>query len=531
MKAVGKVLSEALEKYGPDGFSQGMRKSARELVEDVNMKQVGIGAALVAPPVAGALQESETVDFTSDTAKDAYRTIGVIGGTLAGALASHKAIKMAGRLTRNQPWKRTDVTKSFMEGMDNTLMPNVLAPEKKASFYAGQPLKAVLEEGYSASKRAVSKLVNPKESIAAKRTGLNKRQVELADDFDRLLKEESDAMRNMTYKKGQRGYVTELKGITDRIKQGIKVLHHKYINDFSNAGIFKDYYDLETPLADYARRFLTPTTYQNLVKDAGIPGNIGKEALTNMLKVQGFKTPVEKMKYLQLNNKGVKMGDMLRDIQWDPRSYRLFGKMQNVTEASRLDVIKEMEEVFGKGAVKKLKGANQKESGKLQIVMSPKFKSNFDWGGSAGTLIWDPRKPQKMQFFGTDGRDLFGMKLGKDIINVSPLKEISIPEIKKLVRKSQRDAPVKPVKRTKLTKKQYEEMDTKEMEKELTKSRMISKEDYEYLQNISKDFKDNMSDVFTTKELAEFTGTRLATIGGGIGGFYGTYALAEDILE
>jgi len=527
MKAVGKVLSEALEKYGPDGFSQGMRKSARELVEDVNMKQVGIGAALVAPPVAGALQESETVDFTSDTAKDAYRTIGVIGGTLAGALASHKAIKMAGRLTRNQPWKRTDVTKSFMEGMDNTLMPNVLAPEKKASFYAGQPLKAVLEEGYSASKRAVSRLVNPKESIAAKRTGLNKRQVELADDFDRLLKEESDAMRNMTYKKGQRGYVTELKGITDRIKQGIKVLHHKYINDFSNAGIFKDYYDLETPLADYARRFLTPTTYQNLVKDAGIPGNIGKEALTNMLKVQGFKTPVDKMKYLQLNTKGVKMGDMLRDIQWDPRSYKLFTKMQDVTDMTRKEVIKEMEEVFGRGAVKKLKGSSQK----LQIIMSPKYKSNFDWGGSAGSLIWDPRKPGKMQFFGTDGRDLFGMKAGDDIINVSPFKEISIPEIKKIIEKADKTPNVVPVKRKRRTAKEYESMSDKEAKQVINRSRMISNEDYEALQKIPETYRKAYKDPITMKELAEFAGTRGALIAGGVGGFYGTYALADEILE
>ena len=529
-----KLLQEAYKKFANAGFSKGIKDAARETAEQIaeaTPKEVAATAGITTLGAGMVAHNTDLVDFTSDETKEKVAVIAGVGGALTAGLGSHRALKMAGRIVNKQPWKRTDTIKSVVENMDNTLMPNVLAPNKKASFYKGQPLMAVAEEAVSAGKRSLRQFVDPRVSIASKRTGSNLRQAELFDDFEKLLKEERYNMQNMQFKKGQRGYVAELKDITDRVKQGVKVLHHKYVNDFSNAGIFRDYFDVDTPLSDYVRRFLTPVKYDELVKQSSKVGAIGKEALDNMLKVQGFKTPIDKMQYIQLNTKGVKMGDMLRDIQWDPRSYRLFGKMQNVTEASRLDVIKEMEEVFGKGAVKKLKSANQKESGKLQIVMSPKFKSNFDWGGSAGTLIWDPRKPQKMQFFGTDGRDLFGMKLGKDIINVSPLKEISIPEIKKLVRKSQRDAPVKPVKRTKLTKKQYEEMDTKEMEKELTKSRMISKEDYEYLQNISKDFKENMNDVFTTKELAEFTGTRLATIGGGIGGFYGSYALAEDILE
>ena len=256
-------------------------------------------------------------------------------------------------------------------------------------------------------------------------------------------------------------------------------------------------------------------------------GKIGKEALTNMLKVQGFKTPVEKMKYLQLNTKGVKMGDMLRDIQWDPRSYKLFTKMQNVTDMTRKEVIQEMEEIFGKGAVKKLKGSSQK----LQIIMSPKYKSNFDWGGSAGSLIWDPRKPGKMQFFGTDGRDLFGMKAGDDIINVSPFKEISIPEIKKIIEKSDKTAPIVKVNRKRRTPKEYEDMSKKEAEGIIRKSRMISNEDYEALQKIPETYRKAYNDPATMREMAEFVGTRGALVAGGVGGFYGAYALADEILE
>jgi hypothetical protein len=518
------ILSAAKKLAVTNGFDKGLKQATQEGFDEIakHKTQLAGMAGLGGTAAAMSAQATGAMDFTDANTPEgqAVRTIGTVGATLGGALASHRAIKMAGRVIRKQPWKRTGVTESFMGLWDNTLMPNVLAPAKKASFYGGQQIQAVVEEAYSATKRAGKVLIDPKASAARKRTGLNVRQVELMDEFDKLLKEEKLNMAQMQFKKGQRGYVGELKSITDRIKQGMKVLHHKYVNDFSNSGIFNEYFDQTGPLSDYVRRFLLPTTYDNLVSQVGKPFSIGKEALTNMLKVQGFKTPVANMKYLQLNNKGVRMGDMLRDIQFDPRAYKLFGKMQKATKDSKLDFFKEAKALFPN--TKKLK------SGKLQIILSPQFKSNFDWGGSAGSIIWDPRKAKKIQFFGTDGRDLFGMKLGDDVINVSPIKEVRIPKVLKAMRKNARTRGPDKVKRRKMTKQDYAETTTEEIDKFVTKSKMVSKDDYETLQKVRSTYKAELDKPLSAMEMVEFTGTRAALVAGGVGGFYGAYALADD---
>ena len=123
------------------------------------------------------------------------------------------------------------------------------------------------------------------------------------------------------------------------------------------------------------------------------------------------------------------------------------------------------------------------------------------------------------------------MKAGDDIINVSPFKEISIPEIKKIIEKADKTPNVVPVKRKRRTAKEYENMSDKEAKQIINRSRMISNEDYEALQKIPETYRKAYKDPITMKELAEFAGTRGALIAGGVGGFYGTYVLADEILE
>lgn len=522
-----KLLIKAAQKIGLD---EGVKKGIQEHLADNAKTYAGMaGIGGVGLGVYGVKEDYENNNL--ETTKESIKTIAGVSGALAGSLGILKAGKLASRLARGNRVFRTGNTKTAVGMMDNTLMPNPMTPDKKASFYGGNPLGAILEEVASSSTRVARQFFNPRHSIAHKRTGATLRNKELIDDFDNLLKEERVALSNMKFKKGERGYIGELKSITDRIKQSVKVVHHKLINDASNDFIFandamRNYLDGQTgtALSEYAKRFMTPRTYKELTQQAGKPYSIGKESLDNMLKVQGFKTDITKMQYLQLDNKGVRMGDMLRDIQFDSRVFKLFGKMQNAGKNSKADFFKEALELFPN--TKKLK------NGKLQIILSPDMKSNFDWGGSAGSVIWDPRKPKVVQMFGTDGRDLVGIKLGKDVINVSPMKTLTIPQLKKMMRKEARKTrgPDKVV-RNRRTKKEYESMSSEGMDKIVTKSKLISNDDLKAMRKIRDEYDEAYNAPLTPKELAEFTATRAGFVGGGVAGLVGGYALAEDILE
>ena len=521
-----KLLIKAAKKIG---YDKGLRQGVKEHLVD-NAKTYAVGAGLTATGATGVAVKEDYENNDLENTKSAIKAIAGVSGALVGSLGILKAGKVANRLARGNRVFRTGNTSTAVGMLDNTLMPNVMTPNKKASFYGGNPFGAVLEEIKSGSTRIARQFFNPRHSIASKRTGSTLRNKELIDDFDNLLKEERLAMSNMKFKKGEKGYINELKTITDRIKQGVKVVHHKLINDASNDFIFandamRNYLDGQTgtALSQYAKRFMTPRTYKELTQQAGKPYSIGKESLDNMLKEQGFKTDITKMQYLQLDNKGVRMGDMFRDIQWEPRAYELFGKMQKATKNSKADFYEEALKLFPK--TKKLK------NGKLQIIFSPKLKSNFDWGGNAGSMIWDKRNPTKLQFFSTDGRDLFGMKLGKDVINVSPIREITIPEVRKMMRKKSVPRGPDKVVRKRRTKKEYENMSSKDMDKLVSNSKMIGKGDLKVMRNIRDDYDKAYNAPLRPKELAEFVATRAGFVGGGVAGLVGGYALAEDVLE
>jgi hypothetical protein len=521
-----KLIKEAAKRIG---YQSGMVQGVKEHFVD-NAKKYAVGTGATASVGTGLAIKEDYENNDLEYTKSAVKTIAGVSGALAGSLGILKAGKLAGRLARGDRVFRTGNTSTAVGMMDTALMPNVITPNKKAAFYGGNPLGAVLEEVKSASIRVARQFFNPRHSVAHKKTGATLRNKELIDDFDNLLKEERLAMSNMQFKKGERGYVTELKNITDRIKQGVKVVHFKLINDASNDFIFandamRNYLDGQTgtALSEYAKRFLTPRTYKELTQQAGKPYSIGKESLDNMLKAQQFKTDITKMQYLQLDNKGVRMGDMLRDVQFEPRAYKLFGKMQNATKNSKTDFYNEAKKLFPN--TKRLK------NGKIQIIFSPQLKSNYDWGGNAGSIIWDARNPKKVQFFSTDGRDLFGMKLGKDVINVSPIREITIPEVVKMMKKNPVPRGPDKITRKKYTKQQYEAMSSKDMDKVVARSKLLGKDDLKAMRKIRDDYDEAYNAPLTPREIAQFTATRTGFVGGGVAGLVGGYALAEDILE
>lgn len=526
-------MNMAKQKFTSKAFRQGLESSVDDVLAD--KKKYAIQAGLVAGVAIPTAQSQGIIDLTSEETKDKVKKIAIAGSAIVGALGAAKAAKLAGRLlnkTKDTPWKnvfRTGVTETHMTNMDNTLMPNPLASDKIFSFYgggAGAQIGAVAEEGWSALRRSASQFFDVETSIASKRVpGVNARMVEQIDTLEKIAQETELGLKSMVKKQGEKGYATELKEVLAPLKQSVKVVHHKVVNDYSNSGIFNEYFKENTVVSDYVRKFLKAETYGGLVKQASVARGIGKESIDNMLKVQGLKTPIEKMKYVQLSGAGVRMGDMLRDIQFDPRVYNVFQSIGKKGLAKTDDVYKAMKEFFPH--TKKL------ENGKLQIIMSPKMKSNFDWGGSAGSVTWDPKFPDKVKFFSTDARDLFGMKLGDDVINVSTIKEIKIPKfiekMKKETNKPTRGPDI--VKRAEKRPKQYRKMDTDSINI-VSDNTLIGKDDYERLRNISVQFNKAKKDVLmhgtTNKEIIEFVGTRAATASGGMAGLYGAYALASE---
>tara|TARA_R110000744_G_scaffold137058_3_gene247434 strand:+ start:11273 stop:12883 length:1611 start_codon:yes stop_codon:yes gene_type:complete len=525
-------IKMAKQKFNSKSFKQGLEESANELLSKKGT--ILAGAGLTAGAGLMIAEKNDFVDLGDERTQSLAKGIAIGGSAIVGALGAAKAAKVAGRLlnkTKETPWKnvrRTGVTETIMGNADNTLMSNPLAPDKKLSFYgpggAVNQLGAVAEEGWSALKRGTSRFFDAETSIASKRVpGVSTRTAEQITTLEKIAQETELGLKSMVSKQGEKGYATELKKVLAPLKQSVKVVHHKVVNDYSNSGIFNEYFQDNTVVSDYVRKFLKAETYEGIVKQASVARGIGKESIDNMLNVQGLKTPIEKMKYVQLNNKGVSMGDMLRDIQFDPRVYNVFQNMGKKGLTKTDEVYDAMKEFFPN--VKKLK------DGQLQIIMSPKMKSNFDWGGSAGSVTWNPKSPDKVKFFSTDARDLFGMKLGDDVINVSTIKEIKIPKfIDKMKRETNKPTrgPDK-VKRAEKRPKEYREMDVDSINT-VTNNTLISKSDYERLRNIPAEFNKAKLDVrmkgATMKESIEFVGTRAATVSGGMAGLYGSYALA-----
>jgi hypothetical protein len=96
------------------------------------------------------------------------------------------------------------------------------------------------------------------------------------------------------------------------------------------------------------------------------------------------------------------------------------------------------------------------------------------------------------------------------------------------MRKNARTRGPDKVKRRKMTKQDYAETTTEEIDKFVTKSKMVSKDDYETLQKVRSTYKAELDKPLSAMEMVEFTGTRAALVAGGVGGFYGAYALADD---
>jgi len=130
---------------------------------------------------------------------------------------------------------------------------------------------------------------------------------------------------------------------------------------------------------------------------------------------------------------------VLRGIQFEPQVWSV---MQDINAVNKMAIKngKVLEPSMVKSILKEngLKPQITEIGSRTRIHfnISPRIKSNYDWGGYNGTSVWDTRYPSKIQFSATDRPDVFSIKLGgKEMLNISSTKMIEIPEAKKIIRK------------------------------------------------------------------------------------------------
>tara|TARA_R100000152_G_scaffold3934_1_gene1374 strand:+ start:1924 stop:3462 length:1539 start_codon:yes stop_codon:yes gene_type:complete len=469
---------------------------------------------------AGAMtaQKQEAVDFTSDDNIERLKMMATVGASMVGGAVGARAFKSGfqklsrGAVSRGQ--FRDTAVSELRNNLQGDFFHKVAIP-----FYGGgkamQGLSA-LTETLMGMGRSAKRLVDPRMSYASNKSGIPQFFKNDIYTFKHMMKEAEDNINNidmsqfkgMSKKAGIAAYKKEVAKKMKDVNKATKILHNKIINDYSNSVIFKGMPKEE--LRKYADDFVEQISYENLIK--GIPGkpNLSKEAIDNLISVQGnLKGPV---KFMQLSEKGLKQGgDVLRGIQFDHRAAKWFEKA-NLGETSPEKLLQNAKLIFGKNSVRKLK------NGEIQIIFSPTRKGNIDWGGYAGTIVIDPKNPSHITMMADDLRDLFSIKGGEyNVLNMSPVRKIAIPDVLKKVKAPTKTADTS----TKKYKPRPNVKVTDEMLDRVAKKANMAKGDIENMLELADNYTKYHKD---WKLTGDFVASRL----GAGAGILGVYALASE---
>ena len=152
------------------------------------------------------------------------------------------------------------------------------------------------------------------------------------------------------------------------------------------------------------------------------------------------------------------------------------------------------------------------------------WNSNFNWGGYNVSLIFDPRNPGKVSYFATDKRDLFGVSLGQDTINVSQYTTKDIPKVlkelgKENLKKTQRHS-------TSAIRKETVKETAEDFElKKIGMRGSVSQADRRILDEGEKVFTKALKEAIPLADKAEFYATRAASL---VSGGAVVYALGDE---
>ena len=495
-----KIILDAIKKFKPEPYN--ISKS------DV------VGAGMLGTVGAMTAQKNDVVDFTDIETKDVVKGMATLGAmTVAGAVGS-KALKSGvQKLTRSKA-SRGDFGSHKEAGV--SLLRNNLQEDFAHSFTVpfygggkGQQGLSALTETLMGTLRSVERFASPAVSYATRKSGIPQFFRNDIMLYKQMMAEAQDNIAKLgdpnKYKDGIDAYKKIVKAELKPVNQATKVLHNKIINDYSNNVIFKGTPKKE--LEKYASQFVDEVSYNTLTRD----NLLSKEAIDNLIDIQGVKKG-EPIRYLQLNNKGLRQGgDVLRGIQFDSRSAKWFESV-NRGEKSSEKLLQNAKSIFGKKLVREL------DTGEIQIIFSPTRKGNIDWGGYAGTIVVDPKNPSHITMMANDLRDLFGVKLGETVMNFSPAKKIPMPEVLKNVNINLKPESVstgrkyKPRKNVKVKDETLERVAT---------SANMAKSDIENMLELAEKYDKSFKNYEIT---SEYIASRL----GSGAGILGVYALASE---
>ena len=487
-------------------------KSLIKLAEKLNVKpSVGDLSSLGLLGVLGS--QPEKGEAVTETVKESSDEIALGALALGGLLVAPKAVSTAVRKLQGKGSR--GYRSSSVSEIDNFFS------NELGNFYGGgiQKYTSTVGELVPATARILHRLVSPRVSHATKKSGMSQQTY---NTIVKVGNEEKKAIKKMDeiYSKydGDKLTPKQIKALRGEIEEGTrdfrraqKQLHHKVISDVSNQRfLFGDKATKKGFLDEYFTKYVKAANEKELTK------LLGKEAFENSVKAQGIQLG-KGTQYLQITSHPVQ--DVMRGMQFDSRAFNLFKLLEGKKKFTAEDVLKHASS--SRVGLNATKLAN----GKVQVQFSPKIKSNYDWGGYNGNLIFDPKKPGKVTYFATDKRDLFGVSLGRDTINVSQVTEKSIPELTGRLRdidltKVQRYTPENVISRGKAKKIDF---DTSGKKKPRGAG---STRDWEILKKNADVWEKSLGEKIQLNEKIEFGATRLASaiaVGGPI-----YYAIQSD---
>jgi hypothetical protein len=337
-------------------------------------------------------------------------------------------------------------------------------------FYGGGRGNQAIATGREVAANALPvmrDLVDPRTSYAYKKTGMSTRGynelLKLQDDIGNLqeemgrqIKVGSDGKDKFKNKEAESIFRESRRTLATKQRQQ----HYKLINDYSNRFLHRKNPPEMDDVARYAKQWVEPVSKKRALASLGGTNEIAEYMVKNQ---PGMKN-LDKIRFLE-HTQGAKVGDVMRGIQFDKPVFNTFIRfneigLDNLTPNKVKVAIAKMNKASPERAFKSF---GKKGEERIFFKVSPNMKPNYDWGGYQGIVEWDERNPTKVKFYANDKRDLFGMKLGgKNVLNIAPPREISIPEVMTDI---QDDLPVK--RKKEIVKQTVKKYNTKEKLKNL----------------------------------------------------------------
>lgn len=328
---------------------------------------------------------------------------------------------------------------------------------RKGVTDVGKKFKAG-KEGLRGGAHAVHQGLNPRDSYAYKSSGISNRLAGKINENHKQIKKITErylADPNYTYKQAQ-------KDITFQVKES----HSKITNDFSNARLYEGARGQSQPLKDYVARKGSPKGTIAFVENSTVKQaatEVGKHELTYMRDIQGI-DPSKRVAMLKYGRQSIQ--NPLRGIQFESKVYKAFQELAVLRQDGQLSQSSFLSVLDDVGLLQSKKGKplfRQLSKNKIAFNLSPAIKTNFDWGGYNGVVVWDKKNPDYVKLLASDRRDLFKIKLNRQALNyVEPQKlriasfeqdfNKAVMDVEKAVEGSLTDEPKK-IKKTKKSKK------------------------------------------------------------------------------